>query len=310
MITEVNKNWIEKLSERLGPPIFTEGDEVRFNCFKDSCGSSGEKDTHKHMYVNPVRGKYFCQKCQRGGTLDYLCSVLSLPMPEEDLSVWAEVMYSYLFGPNGDSKPVETVPEPDTSEIYPGTLAVEYLRTREIGESRVKYYNIRMGVKKLRNRIVFPDFSVTGDLVYWVARDYVGRDPKYRNAKCPKNGKLYNATRWGRAGGKTVVICEGVISAIVTGVHAVATYGKYVTGEQVRSLRALDADDYVVAFDGDAIEYGASLASRLRKLGCSTRVVRLPALMDPADVGFSEMKSRVANAVEVKTDFDAVELLL
>jgi DNA primase len=88
----------------------------------------------------------------------------------------------------------------------------------------------------------------------------------------------------------SVVITEGTISAIRAGLNAVATYGKYVSPEQVEMLASLQtkADagpiSYIVALDGDALSYSMKLARRLFARGLQTSVVMLPDGHDPASL--------------------------
>lgn len=310
MLDQLTKAWADSVSNRLGPPLFTYTDEVRFNCYRLNCGQSGTPDTEYHMYINPTKGKYFCQRCQFGGTLEYLTKLLGLPLPEENLSAWSDIMYSYLFGPDDSEESVEPVSVPEAVSLIPGTRAISYLKSRGISDELSRLYNLMMGVGSLKNRIVFPDFSDDGTLVYWQARDYVGRNPKYRNATSPNNSLLYNLGRWKVWGLKSVAICEGVISAISTGCDAVATYGKYVTGGQVDALVDLKAEEYIVAFDGDALEFGISLASRLRKRYCKTRILKLPRDKDPNDLGHADMRARLVDAIEFNSEFDAIRMVL
>ena len=306
-----DKAWATVLGDRLGQPLFASGSEVRFNCFRNDCGNSGEKDSHYHMYVNTDKGKYFCQKCQRGGTLEWLAEFLGVTPPEDNLSLWNEVINDFLFGSKEEKAVEAPVEQPEMMDLVPGTTALRYLSERGISQLRIRAFDIKMGIGKLRNRVVFPDYSDSGELEYWVARDYVGRDPKYRNSKSPRVNKIYNSSRWIRCQRfSQVIICEGVISSIVTGYDTVATYGKYVTGGQVERLCEMNADTYVVAFDGDAVAEAISLASRLCKRGKCTKIVKFPYDKDPADLGCRETRSRVREASKFSNPFDAVKVML
>ena len=61
---------IKIISARLGSPILTCGDEIRFNCFRLDCGKRGVTDSSHHLYINPIKEKFFCQRCQKGSTLE------------------------------------------------------------------------------------------------------------------------------------------------------------------------------------------------------------------------------------------------
>ena len=295
----MDEEWVELLAKRLGPPIFTTGDEIRFNCFRNDCGVSGTKDSHYHLYVNIKEGKYFCQRCQRGGTLEYLCKVTGVPLPGQTLLSWNVVINSFLFPTR--SEEVKDAPLDWPSEYLPmvsGTKARAYLAERGITDSDIEFYQLGIGVGKLKNRVVFPDTDVDGNLVYWVARTYGNHKAKYRNADAPRERQVFNLGRIERSKDKRrLVICEGPISAIIAGRNAVSTYGKYVTSQQISRIVAFKAEEYVVAGDGDAVYEAASLASRLFKKGCNVRFVRMQGSEDPADVGSSGMLGRIENAL-------------
>jgi DNA primase len=198
---------------------------VRFNCWRADCGASKSRDTKYHMYINPTKGKYFCQRCQRGGSLEFLAKMLRLPSPERALSLWDKVLHSFLFGEgNAEESANAEISWPPYHKIIPGTTAGRYLADRGISEKRINHYQIGFGSKFLKNRIIFPDTNKDGKLVYWVARTYGKHKAKYKNATAPRQYQVFNLGRIqasGRLG--RVVICEGPISAITAGFDAVAT---------------------------------------------------------------------------------------
>lgn len=294
--------WVEVLAKRLGPPIFTTRDEVRFNCWKQECGSTKTPDTKYHMYVNPIAGKYFCQRCQKGGSLEWLAKALGIEAPGESLLHWERVIQSFVFG---DKEPVKEVPEIQWPEeynaLFVGTKAYRYVQERGITEQMIDFYQIGFGTGFLKNRIIFPDTDKDGKLVYWVARTYAedGKPrAKYRNADAPREKQVYNLGRLERDNMKDrVVICEGPISAIIAGYNAVATYGKYVTGEQIDRLARFKAAEYVIAGDGDGLYEATSLATRLYRRGLNVRFARFFGDEDPASVGPAVVQQRIESAL-------------
>lgn len=306
---------VEQFSSRLGSPIFTNSEEVRFNCYRKDCGGPGRPDTKHHLYLNPIKGKYFCQRCRRGGTVEYLAKSLGVQSPEKVLGVWDKLVNSFLFGDSEEEKlssaTYATIPR-DYIEILPGTTAYNYLISRGIDDLTMQQYQLGFGTARLfeipreehplyagKNRVIFPDFNSDGTLCYWVARTYSGlHKSKYKNATVPRDSQVFNLGRVQSRGYKgQLVICEGPISAIIAGENAVATYGVYVTGSQIDRLVAHAADEYVVAVDGDAVGEGVSLCSRLWKRGLNCKMVRFAPDEDPASVGRDEFQRRVNTAV-------------
>lgn len=290
--------WIDTVARRLGSPIFTDGDEVRFNCWRRDCGSSGTLDSKYHLYVNPTSGKYFCQRCQRGGTLEYLAKALGVEAPGKSLLQWDRVINAFLYGEdNAEAKLDTSLAWPDEYvAIFPGTQAYNYLHSRGITDEMIQFYQIGFGTGFLKNRVIFPDVDKDDKLVYWVARDYAEDRPraKYRNADAPREKQVFNLGRIERSKCRDrLVITEGPISAIIAGYDAVSTYGKYVTGEQIDKIAKFEASEYVIAGDGDALYDAISLATRLHRRGLNVKFVRMTGDEDPASIGSLEIKKRI-----------------
>lgn len=142
--------WTESISARLGTPVLTNGDEVRFNCWRNDCGSSS--DTKYHLYVNPRKGRYFCQRCQRGGTLDFLAKVLNLSPVENSLHAWDRIIQEYIWGSNEeiDSDGDASISWPSGYHpISKGFEAHKYLSSRGISDERISFYDLGFGGGKL-----------------------------------------------------------------------------------------------------------------------------------------------------------------
>lgn len=296
----MKSGWIEVVARRLGPPILTTGDEVRFNCWRPDCGD--HPDTKYHLYVNPRRGRFFCQRCQRGGRLEWLARMIGVEVPEDSLLMWEQLMHEFLWGTSTDEEMDYIVLPREYNEMMPGLEAHRYMIERGVSDKKIAFYQIGFGTGYLKNRIIFPDVDEYGKLVYWVARKYGKLDnnekaPKYKNADIPRKRQVYNLGRLLQRGwNRRIVICEGPISANVAGFDAVATYGKYVTGDQVSRLVAVGACEYVIAFDGDALLEGVSLATRLFRRGLNVKLVKFRYNEDPASVGGQEMRRRICVA--------------
>lgn len=303
--------WVEHIAAKLGAPILTTGDEVRFNCFKNECGISRTPDTKYHLYVNPVKGTYFCQRCQAGGSLEWLTERLGLESPERSLLLWEKLIHAFIYGVELDDERQKRARLPkDFNSIIRGTEAYRYLYERGIKDEKIEAYGIGFGTQKMNEvpkehqeffagakRIVIPDYDASGELCYWVARTYGKHAAKYKNAKVPRDDKVFNLGRILRSKERRrIVICEGPISAIVAGYDAVSTYGKYVTGNQISLLAQAEAEEYVIAGDGDALMEAVSLATRLFRRGLNVKFARFYGTEDPASVGAGEARRRIREA--------------
>jgi hypothetical protein len=298
---------VGNLSEKLGPPKNTASDQLRYNCYNPNCGGKGP-DTKYHLYVDPVKGVWFCHRCQRGGNLETLLRNLGVDVDDVPVSKFNQE--SFFDFPSMKSRPnvIRPVQMPeDYTEIRRGMEAYAYLQQRGIGEAEIERYRIGFGTQNMRKvdrdqqyrfagwgRIIFPDYNMLRKLIYWVARTYKGHKIKYRNAQVPSRDIIYNFARTQREGYDQAIICEGPISAIRAGKNGIATYGKYVTAGQRELLARASFGEYVIAFDGDARKDTVKLAKFLAERGKSVRVVYFAFDEDPASV--DDFSERVKNA--------------
>jgi len=302
----------KQLEAILGEGRPTGTGEINFCCplCKDRRGSS---DTKFHLYVNPTRflhgikGWFYCHRCHATGPISRLVSGESVG---QTVQRWNDFVQE-LSGvkPKEKKQQQEVVLPRDYRPVVKCTEAYRYLRDRGLSDDTIRQYRLGFGTQNLRDvsaserrlyagsgRIIFPDYSPDGEIVYWVARTYKGHAIKYKN---PPNSnardKLYNLVRASRC--SAVVITEGVMSAIAAGDNAVATYGKDVTRTQVAMLVAAGFRRYYVALDGDAFKSkpggrrhrtkrppAVKLADALFRRGCETYIVQLPYWEDPDSV--------------------------
>lgn len=169
--------------------------------------------------------------------------------------------------------------------------AYDYLINRGLTDDDIEYYGIGIAM----GRIVFPDYNVDGDLVYWVSRAYDRSIPKYLNCPVSRDRQIYNLGRWLNEKLDTLTICEGPISAICAGRDAVATYGKLISQPQVDILRSLPAKKVYIALDPDAKKEAIKLAKDLVNYFDELYLVPMNGKEDPASLGrekFIEIKNR------------------
>jgi DNA primase len=97
-----------------------------------------------------------------------------------------------------------------------------------------------------------------------------------------------------RSGSDTVILAEGVFSALACGRNGVCAYGKFVSAPQIELIANAGFKRVVIALDGDV---GAKtiykLAKRMLAKRLETYVVEMPRDKDPADLGRVEMAQRI-----------------
>jgi len=295
----------------LGDYKTTGRSEIRFNC-PFCIHRVGKVDTKFHLYVDLERehegiiGWYRCFRCGAAGPSQRLLGHGALGAYKP--SKWQEFVQSLRGGKNiiDEQGPRLALPL-DFNEIIEETSAYHYLCLRDISDKKIKKYRIGFGTQNLKDvsaeqrkfyagsgRIVFPDYDLAGEIVYWVARTYRNHQLRYKNPpESNARDKIYNLAM--ASSYEEVVVCEGVISAIAAGYNAVATYGKGVTDLQVALLSSMQWKRYIIALDGDATRDAMKLAEHLSRRGHEVALVRFKYGEDPASV--DDIAERIEDAV-------------
>ena len=121
----------------------------------------------------------------------------------------------------------------------------------------------------------------------WQARDYHPVTPspvKYRTPTGALDSLvLFNRLRAAKF--PVVIVCEGPISAVIAGPNAVASWGKHLSAAHLELLLGLRAEEYWIAYDGDAVLAGLAAASTIFARGRRVRFLHLPKAEDPASLG-------------------------
>lgn len=300
---------ISKLAGRIGAYEVTKnGQEFLFNC--PNCS-----DKSRHLSVNPFKkhsggsvGVYKCWLEGSGGSLTNLCARLGIFLDltgDVDLSRFDSVVESFMRGDvELESKSrVDydlTFGEDWYYPISAETAAWNYLvNQRRIHPDDIRHYTIGIGLNRYRGRIILPEIE-DDKMVYWQARSYTERNPKYLGPPGQKDGHVWNLANV-RALYSSVVIAEGIFSAMACGRNGVALYSYNFLPGQVDALVSADFDEYITAFDGslDAYENANRLACELNMKGVAAeniKMIFLPSGLDPADLGLAYMKNEITNA--------------
>lgn len=290
------------------------GDELIFCC--PFCKTrTGKPDTKFHLYVNPlklingIRGWFVCHRCGARGPASRLLS--DQYRQSTAVSKWREVVERFVTGGKrvlDDQRSTVKMPL-DYVRIIRGSDAHGYLLERGITNEQISVYRLGFGTEDLRElepeqrklyagsgRIIFPDYDADGNVTYWVARSYVNHKVKYKNPPdSDASSTIYNLVR--ASSYDSVVITEGVISAIRSGYNAVATYGKGVTKRQIEMLASVAWDHYYIALDGDAVHEALKVGESLQRCGYSVSLVQFDYNEDPASV--SDMGTRLEQSIQL-----------
>lgn len=279
-------DWLKSLGDI---DVVSDGHEIRVNC--PFCSErNGTEDTKKHLYVSLDKPVANCKRCDWSG--HYVSLVMSVEgCSYADALVYMETplldinKFKSLFSPRGLVCTDYMISQPNgfiSFVDYVGTgsnreaeVAWRYLvKTRRIPENIVLDY---WGYVPGSNRVY-----VLIDKAWWQGRLFVGGKPKYISPPWPKNDSLWNGGALHKY--DTVAICEGVISAIFVGEHAIALCGKSATSEQIKRLACASAGNYVITLDSDAKEQPYVIAKALVLAGYrGTIQIQHMLFGDPAD---------------------------
>lgn len=292
-----------QLSSKLGDSIGGTDGEVRYNC--PFCQKvKGREDTKHHFYVNLAKRVYFCHRCSSSGTVRALFRKLNIKETVTE-KPWLEHFHQMRIFTGEDysipETPFEEVEFPcEVMKIELGMISHNYLRSRNLTDDDIDHYKIVVGTSCYRKRILIPTFYA-GKMVFWVARFYMDAEgPKYYNPPGRKRKNYIFNLDGLRERSDSVIVTEGVFSAMAVGRDAVALFGKFAAREQIIALVKADFKVYYVALDGDALPEALRLSEVLWRRGREVRLISLEEGQDPAST--QDFRGRLEGA----TCFDDV----
>lgn len=180
--------------------------------------------------------------------------------------------------------------------------ASEYLRQRGITQDIIDKYQIQCipwsEDYKCRNRILIPSYNRFGDLNYYIARDFTGKQRlKYANPPIPKTSIIFNENLidWY----DTIYLCEGVFDSIVVP-NSIPMLGKKLSNDTIlfQTLIERAESEIVVFLDDDAY---ADAVQLYRQLNATPLVGRIKLIETPKgyDPSLIHQKKGVSGMVEV-----------
>jgi len=151
-------------------------------------------------------------------------------------------------------------------------------------------------------RVIFPSYTESGTLNYFVARSYDGNFFKYKNPETSKDVIFYeNLINWNAP----IILCEGVFDAIAIKRNAIPILGKSLSLSLYKKILTSKLTDIYIALDTDAQTAALSIAEKLTSAGFKVYLVELPD-KDPSEMGFKNFTKLVQNATEL--DFSKIML--
>lgn len=308
-----------------------------------ACPLCEDPDKGHHLYVNYDKGYFHCVRCGFGGrNLKKLFKFLRIDLNFDYESLYSNVQSELdAIISSGEKKINDTVVDYSKNlltlteyyNLHTKQLSSEarhYLYSRNITDDIIDRLKIVEGVnrfgetftinrgvydgKDYSNRIMIPSLYKKDLITFYVGRDYTGLKPnKYVNP--PSNIAYASEDVWNlyQINSKSVIICEGVFSAIAASkskLNACATYGKSISRRsnsesyinvtsQGEKLLNKKFDNYYVFYDKDAKRESLATAKYLYDRGAKVKVVTIP----------ENMYGEKADAADM-TDMEIAECLI
>lgn len=264
--------------------------ELRYNC--PFCEAEGDDHNDHKLYVNYIKGKYFCFRCEAKGAIKFDDILMSGSNSEGGVATLLEVLDNL-----GKEEEVAQEEESDFFLIprtvpIPGTVAWDYIISRGISPVDISYYDIRVASindKGFFGRFIIPNVVYNGIWTdMYTARTYVNDKIRYKNPPSSKrNDLVFNLHRIPQNPDR-IIINEGQVNSIIAGTDSVATFGKYVSDNQLKMILAKNPKKVYVSLDTDARDKAEKLCERIVSLSdsqCEVYLVELPDGKDAADLG-------------------------
>ena len=144
-------------------------------------------------------------------------------------------------------------------------------------------------------RIIFPSYSASNQLNYFVARSYDGNYYKYKNPETSKDIIFFeNLINWNQP----IIIYEGVFDAIAIRRNVIPILGKSISKALLKQIIQSDVEDIYIALDQDAIKKALEYCEQFLNIGKQVYLVDLKE-KDPSDMGFLAFTRHIQQAQEL-----------
>lgn len=266
---------------------------TEYNCPYCTDENSGRVDNKYNCCINYSSGTFHCWKCNNSGRLSKIIKTYGGNAKlEEYRRIIKDIKSSQLYTLSDNALlndiellksentlflPKDYIPLWQNKSKY-ATEALEYLAKRGIGQDIIHKHNIGyVGYwskdYKMRNRIIIPSYDEFGELNYFIARDYSGRQTrlKYNNPQVPKTSYIFdeNMVNWY----EDITLVEGVFDHMVIP-NSIPLLGKKLAKEDAvyKALLNRAMANVNVLLDDDAIKDAKELYYKLEESPLKGRI--------------------------------------
>jgi len=171
---------------------------------------------------------------------------------------------------------------PNVEPAYKNKQALKYLESRHITKQDIVNWRMTVSIdRNYRNRIIFPSLNQFGQINYFVARDYTGRQLDYLIPSGSKLSIIFNELfiDWQQP----IVLTEGVFDAVKVFPNSIPLLGKILSSHSLlfEKLTHHQTDVFVI-LDRDAKKDAFFIAEMLSMYGNKVFVY---SIKDKEDLG-------------------------
>lgn len=247
-----------------------------------------------------------CWKCDKHGSIYRLLKFIGITLEFDD------VEYLYDEAPSLFDELID-IAEEDTTAVelpedciqltkdstsYACKGAIAYILKRGLTLDDIERYNLHFCVSgRYANRIIIPSYNQSGALTFFSGRSIFPNverkslNPDKALIGTGKSDILHNIQH--NMDKDTVIINEGQFDAMTT--DGVCLFGKVLSEAQLRLLINLDAKQFIIMLDGDALCAAYAIAERLHPYR-KVLICKLPTDKDPNVVGKDRLTSYIADS--------------
>lgn len=285
-------------------------DEIRYHC--PMCVSRrGKPDKQGKLYINIHSLKFNCFLCGYSGEVGKDVFIDQNRYYERTLDQDVEYLLKNFeeMQNQEDSKYKLRIP---LRKIFDNNTATEYLIKRGFEESKLEYYDLRVGdTNYMFGRIIIPNevkFLTKTD--YFTGRSFIDQKPKYKNPTTEKSDIVFNLFRVEE--GRPIIVTEGPLTAIAAGYQAVATLGKTMTRSQASQILKKKPSRVYVNYDYGAESWSKRACYLLSQISPETEIyeVLMKDERDAADLTHSEYAECLRNAVRYNPLYDKISNII
>lgn len=251
----------------------------------------GRADNHPSWYMNRATGAWICFSCQQRGSLYTLVHLMGADPSIID-DVPSMVLKAAITRWNAEMHDVEDTPEPEAADegVYVSEYAFSrnpfppkfFRQQRDITKDLCAEYNVRWDREGAC--FLLPVYNFDGVLMGWQEKS----NGYFKNVPdgLRKRESLFGFQLLGGA----AIVVESPLDVVRLARHGirggVATYGSYVSDEQLDALTAA-TDEILLAFDNDVAGHEATdqVRRRLRKRSIVPKVIAYPKKRHGKDPG-------------------------